>query len=112
LIFPAQTLFNEAAGYGAGRQGIHLLDAPVSGGVPRAREGTLAILVGENARYLSSSSALTDLGTQIFYMGEHVCRHLTKALNNLLSSITLASAIEAVLVGKRYGLDPTPSLQQ
>ena len=85
---------------------VHLLDAPVSGGVPRAREGTLAILVGGEREVFEQQMPLLQIfGGQIFYMGGHGTGHLTKALNNLLSATSLASAIEAVLVGRRYGLD-------
>jgi 3-hydroxyisobutyrate dehydrogenase-like beta-hydroxyacid dehydrogenase len=88
------------------RQDVHLLDAPVSGGVLRAREGTLAILVGgEHEVFEQQMQLLQVLGTRIFYMGGHGAGHLTKARNNLLSATSLASAIEAVLVGRRYGLD-------
>ena len=88
-------------------RGVRMLDAPVSGGVPRAREGTLAIMVGgEEEVYEEHHGLLGCFGEKIFYMGGHGAGHLTKALNNLLSATTLVSASEAILLGIEGGLDP------
>lgn len=88
-------------------RGVRMLDAPVSGGVPRAKEGTLAIMVGgEKEVYEEHHGLLGHFGEKIFYMGGHGAGHLTKALNNLLSATTLVSASEAVLLGMEGGLDP------
>ena len=88
-------------------RGVRMLDAPVSGGVPRAKEGSLAIMVGgEEEVYEQNREVLGCFGEKIFYMGGHGAGHLTKALNNLLSATTLASASEAVLLGVEGGLDP------
>ena len=84
-----------------------MLDAPVSGGVPRAREGTLAVMVGgEEEVYKEHRQLLECFGEKIFHMGGHGAGHLTKSLNNLLSATTLASASEAVLLGIEGGLNP------
>jgi 3-hydroxyisobutyrate dehydrogenase len=86
---------------------VSMLDAPVSGGVPRAREGTLAIMVGGDKEVFERQlDLLNSFGEKIFYMGEHGTGHLAKALNNLLSATTLVSASEAVLLGIEGGLDP------
>lgn len=88
-------------------KGVHMLDAPVSGGVLRAGEGTLAIMVGgEKEVFERYRKVLGSFGEQIFYVGESGAGHLTKAINNLISATTLASAAEAVLLGVRAGLDP------
>ena len=88
-------------------RGVRMLDAPVSGGVPRAKEGTLAIMVGgEEEVYEEYREILKCFGEKVFHMGGHGAGHLTKALNNLLSATTLASASEAVLLGMEGGLDP------
>ena len=88
-------------------RGVRMLDAPVSGGVPRAKEGTLAVMVGgEEEVYEEHRALLGCFGEKIFYMGSHGAGHLTKALNNLLSATSLASASEAVLLGIKGGLDP------
>ncbi len=88
-------------------RGVRMLDAPVSGGVARARDGTLAIMVGgEEEVYEEHRGLLGHFGEKVFYMGDHGAGHLTKALNNLLSATTLVSASEAVLLGMEGGLDP------
>lgn len=90
-----------------GDKGVHMLDAPVSGGVMRAKEGTLAVMVGGEREVLDRCfEILNSFGEQIFHVGTHGNGHLAKALNNLLSATTLASAAEAALLGARAGLDP------
>lgn len=88
-------------------QGVAMLDAPVSGGVVRAKEGRLAVMVGgDHAVFNAHQFLLAAFGDQIFYLGASGNGHLAKALNNLLSATTLASAVETVLLGQRAGLDP------
>jgi 3-hydroxyisobutyrate dehydrogenase-like beta-hydroxyacid dehydrogenase len=88
-------------------KGIEMLDAPVSGGVLRAREGMLAVMVGgEREVYEKYREVLESFGEKIFYVGDHGAGHLVKALNNLLSATTLASAAEATLVARRAGVAP------
>ncbi len=87
--------------------GIDMLDAPVSGGVLRAREGTLSVMVGgKRAVYEKYREILESFGDKIFYVGGHGAGHLVKALNNLLSATTLASAAEAALLARRAGVAP------
>jgi 3-hydroxyisobutyrate dehydrogenase-like beta-hydroxyacid dehydrogenase len=88
-------------------EGIEMLDAPVSGGVLRAREGTLSVMVGgKRAVYEEYREILESFGDKIFYVGDHGAGHLVKALNNLLSATTLASAAEAALLARRAGVAP------
>jgi 3-hydroxyisobutyrate dehydrogenase-like beta-hydroxyacid dehydrogenase len=88
-------------------EGIDMLDAPVSGGVLRAREGTLSIMVGgKRAVYEKYRGIFESFGDDIFYVGDHGAGHLVKALNNLLSATTLASAAEAALLARRAGVAP------
>jgi 3-hydroxyisobutyrate dehydrogenase-like beta-hydroxyacid dehydrogenase len=88
-------------------EGIDMLDAPVSGGVLRAREGTLSVMVGgKRAVYERYREILESFGDEIFYVGDHGAGHLVKALNNLLSATTLASAAEATLLARRAGVAP------
>jgi len=86
-------------------KGIDMLDAPVSGGVLRAREGTLSVMVGGKREvYEKYREILESFGERIFYVGDNGAGHLLKALNNLLSATTLASAAEAALLARRAGL--------
>lgn len=88
-------------------KGIRMLDAPVSGGVLRATEGNLAVMVGGEAGVFDECRAVLEaFSNNIFYVGESGTGHMAKAVNNLLSATTLASAAEALLLGERAGLDP------
>ena len=87
--------------------GVDMLDAPVSGGVLRAREGKLAVMVGgKRAVFDMCSDILRTFGDQIFFVGDHGTGHLVKALNNLLSATTLASAAEAAILAQKAGVSP------
>ncbi len=89
------------------RDGIGMLDAPVSGGVPRAEAGTLAIMVGgEPALVERWRPLLAAMGARIFPTGPLGSGHAVKALNNLVSAAGLVAAAEALLVGRRFGVDP------
>ena len=85
--------------------GILMLDAPVSGGVPRAVTGTLAIMVGGDASVVEHCRPLFEvMGESIFETGLLGSGHAMKALNNLVSSAGLIAAAEALLIGRRFGL--------
>jgi 3-hydroxyisobutyrate dehydrogenase len=86
---------------------IALVDAPVSGGVPRAKDGTLAIMIGGDASAVSAAKpVLAHMGQRLFEVGSLGCGHAMKALNNFLAGTSFAAACEAVRAGKRFGLDP------
>jgi 3-hydroxyisobutyrate dehydrogenase len=83
------------------------LDAPVSGGVKRAIDGSLAIMVGGTLEaFADVQPILENLGKNIFHVGDPGSGHAIKALNNYLSAITTLSVAEALIIGKRFGLDP------
>ena len=85
----------------------HLVDAPVSGGVPRAKTGELAIMFGGSAALLERvRPVLSCMGTSITPTGDVGSAHAMKALNNLVSAGGFLIGIEALLIGKRFGLDP------
>ena len=88
--------------------GIAMLDAPVSGGIKGAREGTLTMMVGgAKADYDRwSEFLLRSFGAKIFHVGPIGAGQAIKALNNLVSAAGLTAAAEAVIIGKRFGLDP------
>ena len=87
-------------------QGISLIDAPVSGGVKGAVAGTLAIMVGgEKAIADRCDSLLAPMGRR-FFVGALGSGHAAKVLNNYVSAAGLAAAAEAVLVAKRFGIEP------
>ncbi len=84
-----------------------LIDAPVSGGVPRARTGELSIMVGGDAAAIARAEPLLrSMGTTIMRTGDVGSAHAMKALNNLVSAGSFLMGIEALLIGQRFGLDP------
>ena len=88
-------------------RGIALIDAPVSGGVRRAVDGSLAIMVGgEPANVERCKPVLEAMGKQIFPTGPLGCGHAMKAINNYVSAAGLIAATEGVLMAQRFGLDP------
>jgi len=87
--------------------GVTLVDAPVSGGVPRARDGTLAIMAGgPDAALDRAELVLRAMGTTIHRVGGVGAGQAMKALNNLVSAGGFLIGVEALLIGQRFGLDP------
>jgi len=89
------------------KRGIAFVDAPVSGGVPRATDGTLAIMIGGDPSAVAAARpVLEKMGTRLFDVGGPGNGHAMKALNNFVAGTGFIAVAEAVLVGKRFGLDP------
>jgi 3-hydroxyisobutyrate dehydrogenase len=87
--------------------GVAMIDCPVSGGVPRARTGQLAIMAGgEEADLDRADTVLKAMGTSIHRCGPIGAGQAMKALNNLVSAGGYLIGIEALLIGQRFGLDP------
>jgi len=89
------------------RSGVALIDAPVSGAVPRAKAGTLAIMIGGNdqAAIECVKPVLMAMGKQLFETGPLGTGHAMKALNNYIAAAGYTAVAEALLVGERFGLD-------
>lgn len=89
-------------------RGAILLDAPVSGAEPRARMGTLTIMVGgdDKAAIEKAKPILLAMGNKVFETGATGSGHACKALNNLLGATAFAATSEAILIAERFGLDP------
>lgn len=87
--------------------GVAMLDAPVSGGVRKAVSGELAIMVGGDSKVaLEVDPVLRAMGKSVIRAGGIGCGQAMKALNNLVSAGGFLIAIEALLVGRKFGLDP------
>ena len=88
-------------------KGVTLIDAPVSGGVRRAIDGSLAIMVGGDADAVAAARPLLGaMGQSLFATGPIGSGHAMKALNNYVSAAGLTAACEALRVGESFGLDP------
>ena len=87
--------------------GIPMLDAPVSGGVPKARSGELTAMVGGDAAVVERYRGLLAIMCgNIQHVGPIGAGHTMKALNNFLSGVGLWASCEALLIGARAGLEP------
>ncbi len=91
---------------------FRMIDAPVSGGVKKAVDGTLSIMVGgKETDYEEVQSLLQKIGENVIHVGAIGAGHTIKALNNLISSTTLAITGEALALGVKLGLDPNKMLE-
>ena len=92
--------------------GVTLLDAPVSGGVSGAKAGTLTVMVGGPAgSFERFKPMLSALGSRVVHAGDVGAGHAVKALNNLMSAAHLLASSEALIAGRRFGLDPAVMLE-
>ncbi len=88
-------------------KGVVLLDAPVSGGVKRAIDGSLSIMVGGGQADMERAKpVLGAMGKTLTFCGPAGAGHALKALNNYLSATSLVAMCEALVVGEAFGLDP------
>jgi 3-hydroxyisobutyrate dehydrogenase len=86
---------------------VGLVDCPVSGGVARAETGTLSILTGGDADALARvASLLAAMGSSVLHCGPLGAGQAMKALNNLVSAGGFLIGVEALLVGRQFGLEP------
>lgn len=96
----------------AGR-GVAVLDAPISGGPARARDGTMSLmLAGGPAACDSAAPLLAAISGHVFRIGVEPGRAAEiKLVNNLLAGVNLAAAAEALALGQRAGLDLATMLE-
>ena len=89
------------------KRGIVQIDSPVSGGVPGAEHGTLAVMAsGPRAEIAALKPVLAVFG-KVFFLGEHPGAGQTmKLVNNVLSATAMAATSEAMVTGMKAGLDP------
>jgi 3-hydroxyisobutyrate dehydrogenase len=101
---PAKTI---ALGQKVREASGHMVDAPVSGGVPRAETGELTIMLGgEDGQVSRVEPLLRHLGSSVLRTGGLGSGHAMKALNNLVSAGGFLIGVEAMVIGKKFGLDP------
>jgi len=90
-----------------GRQGIHVLDAPVSGGPHGARTGRLAIWVGgDRAIYDQYKSVLDAIGDKPYYVGPIGAGSIAKLVHNCTGYILQTALAETFTMGIKAGVDP------
>lgn len=85
---------------------MQVLDAPVSGGVARAKSGELSIMVGGSKELFDKKVHIFNaLGQKAFYCGKTGTGHAAKALNNYVSAAGLIATCEALVVAKKIGIE-------
>jgi len=88
-------------------RGIGVIDAPVMGGVVFAKDATLDIMAaGDAAMVERARPVFAALGRSVTYCGAVGSGHAMKALANYVNACALINAVEALTIGKRFGLDP------
>jgi 3-hydroxyisobutyrate dehydrogenase len=93
-------------------RGVHTLDAPMSGGPARARDGSMSLMLAcEQAVQEQQAGLLRDLSAKVFHISEKPGDGArTKLVNNLLAGINLVGAAEALALAGRLGLDLAKTL--
>ena len=90
----------------ASEQGMHMVDAPVSGGVGGAEAGTLTFMVGgEAAAFDKAKPVLEKMGKNIFHAGQAGNGQVAKVCNNMILGISMIGVCEAFNLGEKLGLD-------
>lgn len=91
---------------GMAAKGIHMLEAPVSGGTARATDGTIVIMVGGDAAVFENNlPLLKSFSGEVIHLGEIGFGSVAKLINNMLAFCNAAAAAEALMMGKRSGID-------
>jgi 3-hydroxyisobutyrate dehydrogenase len=92
--------------------GLHAIDAPMSGGPARARDGSMSLVVAcADAVFEAHRGLIAALSSRVFRIGERPGDGArTKLVNNLLAGINLVGAAEALALAESLGLDPATTL--
>jgi L-threonate 2-dehydrogenase len=92
--------------------GIHVLDAPMSGGPTKARHGTMSLMLAcDNAVFETYKDLIHTLSSRVFRISEKLGDGArTKLVNNLLAAINLAGAAEVLALSQRMGLNVSTTL--
>jgi 3-hydroxyisobutyrate dehydrogenase-like beta-hydroxyacid dehydrogenase len=97
---------------GLAARGIQWVDAPVSGGIKGAREGTLAVMVSCPRSTLEAIQPILTTFGKVFFVGEKPgLAQVVKLGNNLLAAAALVISSEALAMGVKAGLDPAVMIE-
>jgi 2-hydroxy-3-oxopropionate reductase len=89
------------------QKGVAMLDAPVSGGEPKAIEGTLAIMVGgPQETFDSVKDILGAMGSSVKLVGDIGSGNITKLANQIIVALNIAAMGEAMVLATKAGVDP------
>ncbi|MEA4859084.1 MAG: 2-hydroxy-3-oxopropionate reductase [Sphaerochaeta sp.] len=88
-------------------KGVRMLDAPVSGGEPKAIDGSLAIMVGgEKALFEEMKDILLVMGASAVHCGPIGAGNTTKLANQVIVALNIAAVAEAFTLVRKAGVDP------
>lgn len=88
------------------KKNVKFLDAPVSGGVSGAKNGSLTIMVGGNKNaFNKSKKILKCFGNNIIHIGNSGSGQIVKACNNMMLGINMIGLCEAFLLANKFGID-------
>jgi 3-hydroxyisobutyrate dehydrogenase len=91
----------------AAERSLRFMDAPVSGGVPRATDGTLAIMVGGSpSDFDEARPVLSAMGANVILVGPVGSGEVVKLCNNLIAGVTAVAVSEAFRIAEGFGVDP------
>ena len=94
-------------------KGVEFLDAPVSGGEPKAIDGTLAIMVGGKADVFAKvEPILAKMGSSVTLTGPVGAGNVTKLANQIMVACNIAAMGEALTLATKAGLDPGSRVQR
>ncbi len=91
----------------ARERGVRFVDAPVSGGVPKATDGTLTIMVGAAPQdFEEARPALSAMGANVIHVGSVGSGEVAKLCNNLIAGVAVVAVSEAFRIAEGFGVDP------
>jgi len=91
----------------AAEKGVEMLDAPVSGGEPKAIDGTLSIMVGGKKEIFEKcKELLSKMGTSVVLCGDIGAGNVTKLANQIIVALNIAAMSEALVLGAKAGVNP------
>jgi 2-hydroxy-3-oxopropionate reductase len=91
----------------AADKGVEMLDAPVSGGEPKAIDGTLSIMVGGKKEIFEKcQTILSKMGASVVHCGDIGAGNTTKLANQIIVALNIAAMSEALVLGAKAGVNP------
>jgi 2-hydroxy-3-oxopropionate reductase len=94
------------------KKGVEMLDAPVSGGEPKAKDGTLSIMVGGKKKVFEQvEGILKVMGSSAVLVGDIGSGNITKLANQIIVALNIAAMSEAMVLATKAGVDPEKVFQ-
>jgi 2-hydroxy-3-oxopropionate reductase len=89
------------------KKGVEMLDAPVSGGEPKAIEGTIAVMVGGKKEVFDVNyDLMMAMAASVVYVGEIGAGNTAKLCNQVVVALNIAAVSEALILAKKAGVSP------